>query len=235
MSNKILNTLSRTLPDDRPITALQVTRVLRSFFFDINIVHEYFSEINGVVICYKMGNAQDTEAAPPNPNGYVSPSVRPPDRPPKPNQHMYPVLNEGDHDYEILNPPGYVPARPAPQPPTPTQHSTHTLNTNFNGLEGVPFVINSRYAGTQSSDRGIKYGCLNSLESLMCVFAECSDSNQAVASSLFILQFYHFVCNLKSTINFLFLFQMQIPIIKAKTMQQLLRDYDYPFTVERQT
>lgn len=106
-----------------------------------------------MIICYKMGNAQDTEATPPNPNGYSSPSMKPPDRPPKPNQSMYPNLNEGDHDYEILNPPGYVPARPAPQPPVPNQHSTHTLNANFNGLEGVPFIINSRFITTQGNDR----------------------------------------------------------------------------------
>lgn len=142
---------------------------------------EFAGEINGVIVCYKMGNVQDTEAPPSNPNGYISPNARPPERPPKPNQHMYPQLNEGDHDYEILNPPGYVPARPAPQPPSSNQHSTHTLNANFNGLEGVPFVLNSRYVGTQNSER------------------------------------------------------MQFPIIKAKTMQQLLKDYDYPFTVERQT
>lgn len=100
-----------------------------------------------------MGNAQDTEAAPSNPNGYIAPSVKAPDRPPRSNQHMYPPLNEGDHDYEILNPPGYIPARPAPQPPIANQHSTHSFNANFNGLEGVPFIINSRYVSTQSSDR----------------------------------------------------------------------------------
>lgn len=38
----------------------------------------------------------------------------------------------------------------------------------------------------------------------------------------------------KSNINFVFL-QAQFPIIKARTMQQLLKDYDYNFAVERQS
>lgn len=91
-----------------------------------------------------MGNAQSDES---NDRPIV---------PPKPNQliNVYPNLDNGDHDYEILNPPGY-PTRPAPKPPVPLQHqhSTHTLSSNLNGLEGVPFVINPKFLNSSNKDK----------------------------------------------------------------------------------
>lgn len=51
----------------------------------------------------------------------------------------------GDNDYEILLP-DYKPIRPAPHPPSPNrQYSTSTLQV-FHGLEGVPFVLNPKFA-----------------------------------------------------------------------------------------
>ncbi|KAJ8957606.1 hypothetical protein NQ314_006532 [Rhamnusium bicolor] len=146
----------------------------------------FAGELNGVTICYKMGNVQDSQS---NSDGQF-----PPERPPKtvstpPSNPMYPSLGESDHDYEILRP-GYPsvspsgPTRPAPKPPAPPvphQNSTHTLGTFHNGLEGVPFIVNPKCLTSSSADK------------------------------------------------------FQFPRIKAKTMQQILKDYDYPFTVERQT
>lgn len=70
-----------------------------------------------------------------------------------PNSNFYPKLDDNsDHDYEILNPPG-MPTRPAPKPPTVQhQHSTHTLS-NYNGLEGVPFVINPKFLNASSKEK----------------------------------------------------------------------------------
>ncbi|XP_022919377.2 multivesicular body subunit 12B [Onthophagus taurus] len=140
----------------------------------------FAGEINGVIVCYKMGNVQDAERN----LSEVTPAIGPPPaRPPRHHQPgIYPSIaqnNDGDHDYEILNPPGYVPTRPAPQPPPVT--SGNGGMSSFHALDGVPFVLNSKLMGTGNNN------------------------------------------------------QVQIPIIKARTMQQLLRDYDYPFTVERQT
>lgn len=138
-------------------------------------------EINGVVICYKMGNVQDAEADQSH-NG-----IKAPDRPPKPpapyppTSAVYPNI-DSDHDYEILNPdynPRSVPVRPAPL--TPAQMGpTHTLTSTQHPLTGVPFVINPKFLNAVSSDK------------------------------------------------------VQIPFIKARTMPQLMKDYNYDFSVERQ-
>lgn len=141
----------------------------------------FAGELNGVTICYKMGNVQDKE----------SPSS-PPVRPPKPagvaspTSPVYPSLSgdNSDHDYEILSPGPLGPRRPAPKPPTPVvthQNSTHTLSGTFGALEGVPFIVNPRFLNNGGGDRH------------------------------------------------------NLPIIKAKTMSQLMSEYNYPFTVERQT
>jgi len=131
-------------------------------------------EINGVLICYKMGNVES--------NG-INPNSVPPERPPKPN--VYPSLNDGgDHDYEILNPPGYVPSRPAPKPPSPSipfahQNSTHnTLSSGLSGLEGVPFVLNPKFSAKSE--------------------------------------------------------KLQLPVIKARTLNELMEKYNYDFRLERQ-
>ncbi|XP_030754677.1 multivesicular body subunit 12B [Sitophilus oryzae] len=149
----------------------------------------FAGDLNGVTLCYKMGNTESTQ------NGTA------PDRPPKPmspnSNNMYPSLGESDHDYEILRPgPGYGPPgpiRPAPKPPAPAipvnpmqpslqhQNSTHTLgNSTHFGLEGVPFVVNPKFLSSSGDSR------------------------------------------------------FQLPKIKTKTMQQILKEYDYTFTVERQ-
>lgn len=141
-------------------------------------------EINGVTICYKMGNVQDSQQEQNGQNGNANGKCRP--APPPPTSAGYPNLaGDEDHDYEILAPgPGYnVPARPAPArpPPLTSQFSTHTLTTNYNGLEGVPFIVNPKFLPAGQGDRG----------------------------------------------NF--------PVIKAKSLQQIIREYNYDFTVERQT
>ncbi|XP_019869963.1 multivesicular body subunit 12B [Aethina tumida] len=142
-------------------------------------------ELNGILICYKMGNVQDGHS-----NGDAN---TPPERPPRSgvpasNNPVYPSLaGDSDHDYEILMPPS-GPTRPAPLPPAPAPpHLTHqgsvsnchTLGGATNGLEGVPFVINPRFSVASQKDKP------------------------------------------------------QYPVIRAKTMQQILKEYDYPFTVER--
>lgn len=166
-------------------------------------------EVNGVILCYKMGNAESGQT--------------PPERPPKPlspnSNPVYPSLGgDSDNDYEILRPgpgyglpgpgygspaPGYGPpasgygpsipspgpVRPAPKPPAPVspmhplQHQTSTLGGSaYFGLEGVPFVVNPRFAAPGSGDN-----------------------------------------------------KLPVPKVKPKTMQQILKEYDYPFTIERQT
>ncbi|CAG9764263.1 unnamed protein product [Ceutorhynchus assimilis] len=144
----------------------------------------FAGEINGVTVCYKMGNSES------NPNS-------PPDRPPKSSSlnsnNVYPALGNDD-DYEILRTPGpggYGPIRPAPKPPAPIspahpalqhQMSTHTLgNSSYSGLEGVPFTVNPKFLVSGSNNN-----------------------------------------------------PFQVPKIKIKTMQQILTEYDYPFTIERQ-
>ncbi|KAJ8919056.1 hypothetical protein NQ315_016962 [Exocentrus adspersus] len=150
----------------------------------------FAGELNGVTLCYKMGNVQDSQANPDSNGRNDNTGSYPPERPPKPaplspNSPMYPSLGNSDHDYEILRP-GYPPSgpvRPAPKPPAPPvphQHSTHTLSISH-ALDGVPFVVNPKFITSSSTDK------------------------------------------------------FQFPRIKAKSMQQILREYDYPFTVERQT
>ena len=136
-------------------------------------------EINGVVVCYKMGNVQDAEADQGH-NGN-----RPPERPPKPAPYpppssVYPTI-DSDHEYEILNP-DYNRHRPAPVRPAPLTpaQTTHTLPSTQHALAGVPFVINPKFISASGNDK------------------------------------------------------MQIPLIKARPMQQLLKDYNYDFSVERQ-
>lgn len=143
----------------------------------------FAGEINGVTLCYKMGNVESTGQSQPGVPAEHLASSKP----------VYPHLGDTDDDYEILRPgPGYPsgPSRPAPKPPAPAvpthpavqhQNSTHTLSSSsYPGLEGVPFVVNSRFtAGKSSVDSGI-------------------------------------------------------PRIRTKTMQQILKEYDYPFTIERQ-
>ncbi|KAF5302695.1 hypothetical protein FQR65_LT08437 [Abscondita terminalis] len=137
-------------------------------------------EINGVTVCYKMGNVQDTE-------GHGENGNRPPERPPRstvPVSSVYPTIDNEDHDYEILNPDYNRPSRPAPTrpPPAPSAASgpAHTLNSTHHALAGVPFIINPKFMNSSSADK------------------------------------------------------MQIPMIKARTMQQLIKDYSYEFSVERQ-
>lgn len=141
-----------------------------------------------MTICYKMGNVQDTQnnsppEVPPRPNSISSPSS---------NSQFYPnISGDGsDHDYEMLLP-NYTPSRPAPKPPAPlppmniptqTACNTNTLSAHY-GLEGVPFVLNSRLTGAGTGN----------------VFP-----------------------------------QVQLPTIRARTMQQLNKDYHYDFRAERQ-
>lgn len=107
-----------------------------------------------------MGNVQDSqadEANSQNGRSYAPPRPAPP--PPTRNPAAYPSL-EGDHDYEILNPPGPgFPNRPAPPRPFPVihhQHSIHTLTPGFSGLEGVPFIINPKFMMSSNTD-GVSY------------------------------------------------------------------------------
>lgn len=151
-------------------------------------------EINGITVCYKMGNVQDTESTE-NSHNLPAPKV-----PTSFSSTVYPDLDKDDHDYEILNP-GYVPARPAPRPPVPASTGgslPHMLTSTYNALEGVPFIINPRFMPSSNGNA--------------VSIAGLGDRH------IFISQ----------------LFQCQVPIIKARTMQQLMKDYDYSFTVERQ-
>ncbi|CAH1173918.1 unnamed protein product [Phaedon cochleariae] len=156
----------------------------------------YAGELNGLTICYKMGNVQDSQAD-------LIPAVTPPERPPQiPNSlssganPMYPNLTDSENDYEILRPGGFQtspvvgpignggPSRPAPMPPVPVTNPnmTHTLGASYQtSLDGVPFIVNPKFTTSSNFD----------------VF--------------------------------------QFPKIRARTMQQLLIDYDYPFTAERET
>lgn len=105
-----------------------------------------FSEINGVTICYKMGNVQDSEATQSQPQ---SAPIRPPRPAPPPpiTNPSYPNLQDDDHDYEILLPSYPRPSQPAPYPPTTSQNNTNTLNVSnsYSAMEGVPFVINPQF------------------------------------------------------------------------------------------
>lgn len=120
----------------------------------IKIVCISCSEINGMTVCYKMGNVQDTannsdstgntnsktSSDPVFPHARSPPNVPPRPAPPVPGASPYPKLDGGDNDYEILLP--NYPSRPAPRPPATRQFSTLTV---FNGLEGVPFVLNPSF------------------------------------------------------------------------------------------
>ncbi|XP_064214019.1 multivesicular body subunit 12A isoform X1 [Tribolium castaneum] len=145
-------------------------------------------ELNGVTVCFKMGNVQDTQNSPDSNGRNITPPVRP--APPYPgNGPIYPSIGAdgGDHDYEILKPPGYPsgPSRPAPRPPAPNPRQNSTTGTlgasGGNNLDGVPFIVNPKFLNASTADR------------------------------------------------------FQFPTIRAKTMQQILKEYDYAFTVERQT
>lgn len=126
------------------------------------IVNVFFvsSEINGMTICYKMGNVQDTANSGPNP-------LNQPEfgKPVSPNQPSYPKIPDADdHDYEIIMPPNPVtPTRPAPMRPAPTPPgpplpvSTNTANScntlgHYAALEGVPFILNPRLSGSGSNN-----------------------------------------------------------------------------------
>lgn len=110
-----------------------------------------FRDLNGLIICYKMGNVQDTQANPDFPQNGNYGNVPPRPAPPIPSS-VYPNLEDGDHDYEILSPGGSGPSRPAPRPPVQTQHSTHTLS-QFNGLEGVPFIISPKFLNSTTTSK----------------------------------------------------------------------------------
>lgn len=155
-------------------------------------------EINGMTVCYKMGNVQITADNPNMPSvipGEQPPAHTRPPPPPRPGaQPVYPPLAgdtaaaANDHDYEMLLP-NYQPNRPAPRPPVPAQppvqpHNHHDRNYStlavFHGLEGVPFVLSSKLAS------GARDTC-------------------------------------------------KLPLVKARTMQQLMKDYNYDFSIERQS
>lgn len=104
-----------------------------------------------------MGNVQSDSHS--NGQNGKSPVSRP--APPPPVSGNYPSLDDGDHDYEILSPgPGYnIPNRPAPsKPPVVThQFSTHTLTSNYSGLEGVPFIVNPKFLPSGNSEKVRNY------------------------------------------------------------------------------
>lgn len=125
-----------------------------SIFFLHFINSCFLREINGVTICYKMGNVQDTQSGehPTAQNGNATPSRPAPVV--SPNSSVYPSLNDGD--YEILRH-GSTPSRPAPHPPVIAhQNSTHTLSCNFHGLDGVPFIVNPKFLNSTSDKVGLQ-------------------------------------------------------------------------------
>ncbi|KAK9884660.1 hypothetical protein WA026_007503 [Henosepilachna vigintioctopunctata] len=142
----------------------------------------FAGELNGVTICYKMGNVQDSHS-----NTCQTPQI--PNRPPRPappppvGNPTYPNLQEDDHDYEILLPGYPQPRPPAPLPSTGPINSTQTMNSGSSNtaMEGVPFIINPKFLTSANASK------------------------------------------------------VTLPVIKARSMQQLLKDYSYPFTIERQT
>jgi hypothetical protein len=132
-----------------------MSQIVFIFSFDV------FSELNGVTVCFKMGNVQDSQTSPDANSRNVAGS--PPDRPSRPapplagGGPMYPSIGTegGDHDYEILKPPGY-PTRPAPRPPPPVPRqnsATATTVSTVNNLDGVPFVINPKFLNSSTADR----------------------------------------------------------------------------------
>ncbi|XP_017771221.1 PREDICTED: multivesicular body subunit 12A [Nicrophorus vespilloides] len=151
-------------------------------------------DLNGLLICYKMGNIQTSNPSPSQSNGVIGHQKRggaapPPPLPPK-GTSMYPDLSDGDGDYEILNP-IQTPSRPAPLPPSqyplspplhvqnhPAAHNTIGSTSNYAGLEGVPFALNPKF-GNGSADK------------------------------------------------------IQLPIVKSRKMSELMRDYNYDFRLER--
>lgn len=107
-------------------------------------------DINGMALCFKTGNP--TVGSPQsNSNnrtpqlGYnLNPRVSEEITPPAAHQNgvSYPQLNSPTHDYENLI--RVVPIRKAPKPPVPTPPNTSNYATlaTYQGLEGIPFVIN---------------------------------------------------------------------------------------------
>ncbi|XP_045467495.1 multivesicular body subunit 12B [Harmonia axyridis] len=144
---------------------------------------DFAGEINGVTICYKMGNVQDSEA--PQASQPQTAPIRPPrPAPPPPIANpTYPNLQDDDHDYEILLPSYPRPNQPAPNPLPTSQNNTNTLNisNSYSAMEGVPFIINPNFLTSANATK------------------------------------------------------VTLPTIKAKSMQQILKEYSYSFAVERQT
>lgn len=115
-------------------------------------------ELNGVTVCFKMGNVQDSQQATSpqdNTNGRTAPHVPP--RPFQPSSGgggspLYPPLGDGEQDYVILKPgPPAGPSRPAPRPPVVHQNSTLSASQNY-GLDGVPFIINPKFINSKTAD-----------------------------------------------------------------------------------
>lgn len=99
-----------------------------------------------------MGNVQDAQS-------HGTPNSRPAPAIPT-GGSVYPNIGNdgGDHDYEILKPPGYpiAPSRPAPRPPpnVPTQDSSNNLGSNTGtNLDGVPFIVNPKFLNSSQNDR----------------------------------------------------------------------------------
>lgn len=113
-----------------------------------------------------MGNVQDSQSSPDTNGRNITIAPSPPERPLRPappfpgnNPPMYPSIGAdgGDHDYEILKPPGYPsgPSRPAPQPPiSPNRQNSGTLGpSGGNNLDGVPFIVNPKFLNSGTADR----------------------------------------------------------------------------------
>ncbi|KAK6640808.1 hypothetical protein RUM44_012505 [Polyplax serrata] len=87
-------------------------------------------EINGMTLCYKLGKNMNER----------SPGLYP--------QVPYPISqgNAADNIRPLL------PFRPAPKPPTP---STYATMSGYNGLEGVPFILNPKYNFSHNSAKPV--------------------------------------------------------------------------------
>lgn len=100
-----------------------------------------------------MGNVQDSEATPSQPQ---TAPIRPPrPAPPPPIANPYPNLQDDDHDYEILLPSYPRPNKPAPFPTSTSQVNTNTINVSntYNAMEGVPFVINPSFSTSANATK----------------------------------------------------------------------------------